>query len=149
MESVPAAGGVLWRPTDGSEPAVEIAVIHRPRHGDWSLPKGKLDQGETWTDAAAREVFEETGYRVRIGARLGEVTYPKTAPDGSPGRKVVRYWAMEAVDGAFSPDEEVDALEWLPPAEARERLSYDRDRGVLDAFLRSWPAVGATAPTVP
>lgn len=149
MESVTAAGGVLWRPSGGSQPAVEIAVIHRPKHDDWSLPKGKLDPGENWTEAAEREVFEETGYRTRIGAGLGQVTYLQHPPEGPTRRKVVRYWSMEALAGAFSPHEEVDALEWLSPAAARARLSYERDRGILDAFLRSWPPVGTAAPTLP
>ena len=66
-----AAGGVLWRRAAGAgaEPGVEVAIVHRPRYDDWSLPKGKLAPGEAEVEGAVREVLEETGYRVRIGGR--------------------------------------------------------------------------------
>jgi 8-oxo-dGTP pyrophosphatase MutT (NUDIX family) len=130
-----AAGGVVWRLTslDAGNAGVEIALIHRPRYDDWSIPKGKLAAGESDLDGALREVLEETGYRVRLGRALGEVRYLKTA-DGVPREKVVRYWAMEAVGGGFTPGREVDELRWLPLPEAHHALTRPTDREVLSRF---------------
>jgi 8-oxo-dGTP pyrophosphatase MutT (NUDIX family)/phosphohistidine phosphatase SixA len=126
-----AAGAVLWRPaTDG----VELALVHRPRYDDWSLPKGKLDAGETMPFAAVREVTEETGYRARLGAVLGDVRYP--VPEG---RKLVRYWAAEARDGAFEPGDETDELRWLAPDRAAELLTYRHDVDLLRRFTELGP----------
>ncbi|KUI32161.1 NUDIX hydrolase [Mycobacterium sp. IS-1742] len=132
-KSVLAAGAVLWRPGgDGSSP--EIAVIHRPRYDDWSLPKGKVDPGETEPVTAVREVHEETGYSCVLGRRLASVSYPL-----EEGVKKVRYWAAHAVDGAFSPNDEVDELVWLPVREAITRLGYPHDRKVLRRFTKVPP----------
>lgn len=127
---VRAAGGVLWRRRDG---VVEVALVHRPRYGDWSLPKGKLDPGEGERDAALREVAEETGYGAHLGPELGTVRYV-VGPEGQTRPKTVRYWAMEAADGDFAPDHEVDALVWLPLDEAAEHVTYAYDRQVLQWF---------------
>jgi 8-oxo-dGTP pyrophosphatase MutT (NUDIX family) len=113
---------------------VEVAVIHRPKYDDWSLPKGKLDPGEGSLEAACREVAEETGYGTRPGAELGTVRYPVRTEAG-PTAKVVRYWAMEALGGSFAPTAEVDELRWLAPHAALELLTYARDRDVLRRFL--------------
>ena len=127
-----AAGGVVWRPSvDG----VEVAVIHRPRYDDWSLPKGKLAGGESDIDAAVREVLEETGFHVRVGRSLGESRYDTPSPAG-PRPKVVRWWAMQAEEGAFSSTREVDGLDWLSLSEAARRLTRDTDRVVLERFAR-------------
>ena len=126
---IEAAGGVLWRPAEGGL-GVEVALVHRPKYDDWSVPKGKLLPGEHPLLAALREVEEETGYVGRLGRALGEVRYLK---DGVPKR--VRYWAIEAVDGAFISGEEVDQLMWLPPREARLHLQPERDRPIIDAFM--------------
>src|SRR5919202_5512715 len=116
---VHAAGGLVVR-DDG-----RIAVIHRPRYDDWSLPKGKLDPGESFEDAARREVEEETGVRARIVAELEPARYR----DHKGRPKTVRWYRMEVVDaGAFEPDAEVDELRWLAPAEAQELVSYAHDR---------------------
>lgn len=128
--TVHAAGAVLWRGTGGNDPAaVEVAVVHRPHHDDWSLPKGKVDPGETRVDAAVREVAEETGFAAVLGRHLRTVRYPVGADD-----KVVEYWSACAGDGAFTPGEETDELRWLPPDAAAALLSYDADRDVLAAF---------------
>ena len=132
-----AAGGVVWRrvdPTDG-ETGVEVAVIHRPRYDDWSLPKGKVSVGESDLEGAVREVLEETGFHVRVGRGLGETRYVKS--NGSATRpKVVRWWAMQAEEGAFSATREVDDLRWLSLAEAADQVTRDTDREVLERFAR-------------
>jgi 8-oxo-dGTP pyrophosphatase MutT (NUDIX family) len=125
-----AAGGVLWRDGEGG---VEVALVHRPRHDDWTLPKGKLDDGEDETAAALREVAEETGAIVELGPDLGSVDYLVTK-DGRTLPKTVRYWGMRYAAGEFTPNGEVDALEWMGVAEAAARLSYPRDRQVLARF---------------
>ncbi|MBV9919289.1 MAG: NUDIX hydrolase [Pseudonocardia sp.] len=119
-----AAGAVVWR-EDG-----DIAVVHRPRYDDWSLPKGKLERGETMPFAAVREVAEETGLDVHLGPLLGDVRY--LVPEG---RKVVRYWsARTAKDNGFTPDAEVDEVRWVSPERAAEMLSYVHDLDVLRRF---------------
>ena len=119
-----AAGGVVWRRADGvdGEAGVEVAVIHRPRYDDWSLPKGKVGSGESELEAAVREILEETGVHVRVGRPLGVTRYTKETVSGSRP-KVVRWWAMRAEGGGFSPTREVDELVWLPPADAAGRLT--------------------------
>jgi 8-oxo-(d)GTP phosphatase len=129
-----AAGGVLWRPGAEATGDVEVCLIHRPRYDDWTLPKGKLSPGETELEGAVREVFEETGYRVRLGRSLGEVSYLKSSGD-EERPKVVRYWTMEATGGGFGPTPEVDELAWMSPVDAREKLTFDRDRDVLARFM--------------
>jgi 8-oxo-dGTP diphosphatase len=122
---VRAAGGVVIR--DGL-----VALVHRPKYDDWSLPKGKLVAGEDWADAAVREVHEETGMRAALRERLDDVHY--TDPKGRP--KTVRYWRMDVLDGEFEPNSEVDELRWLPPAEAVAQLSYERDRELVLMAVR-------------
>lgn len=124
--TVRAAGALLWR--DGPE----FAVIHRPRYDDWSFPKGKIDKGEHVLAAAVREIEEETGIVPRLGRRLPASTYPIR------GRtKHVDYWAARPLaESAFTPNDEVDELAWLPAAEAEARLSYGHDVDLLREFLR-------------
>ncbi|MFI8325937.1 NUDIX hydrolase [Streptomyces sp. NPDC085529] len=125
-----AAGCVLWRPAAGDGRAIEIALVHRPKYDDWSHPKGKRKRGESAEACALREVLEETGHHCELGPRLPTVRY---AVDGRP--KEVAYWAARALDGTFVPGPEVDRLRWLPPAEARTRLTQPRDRALLEALL--------------
>jgi 8-oxo-(d)GTP phosphatase len=122
-----AAGGMLWRRSSGG---VEIAIVHRPKYDDWSLPKGKLRAGEHPLLGACREVVEETGVVPAVGRKLPAEEYWL-----GPDRKTVDYWAMAAIDGGFAPNDEVDGMRWLHPAEAATWLSYDRDRELLRAFL--------------
>lgn len=126
-----AAGAVLWRPGNGDtgNHEIEIAVIHRPRYDDWSLPKGKVDPGETAPRAAVREVREETGQHAILGRRLDLVSYPI-----DQGVKKVFYWAARSIGGEFVPGNEVDGLVWLPIAEAMQKLDYTQDRKVLRHF---------------
>ena len=135
--TIRAAGGVVWRAAPSSpsgEESVEVAVIHRPRYDDWSLPKGKIASGESEVDGAIREVLEETGYHVRLGRPLGETRYLKEM-DGLLRPKVVRWWAMEATSGNFSATREVDELRWMTLAQANEVLTREHDRALLDRFV--------------
>ena len=119
-DEVQAAGGVALR--DG-----KVCVVHRSRYDDWSLPKGKLDAGESFEDAALREVWEEAGLRCRLGRELDPVRY---TVGGRP--KLVRYWVMEVVeDAGLTPNDEVDEVRWLAPARAEELLTYAHDRELV------------------
>jgi 8-oxo-dGTP diphosphatase len=132
-DPVRAAGAVLWRPSDGED--VEIAVIHRPRYDDWSLPKGKIDSGETAVEAAVREIAEETGIQATLRRYLRPVTYPISGEQ----TKTVDYWSAEANSGddrEFVANSEVDRLRWLPVDRAVELLSYEFDRTVVAEFRR-------------
>jgi len=124
---IQAAGAVLWRARAGG---TETALVHRPRYDDWSFPKGKSMPGEHVLLTAVREVEEETSVRVALGRRLGSQSY---LAEGKPKR--VEYWAARPVSPErFAPNDETDALAWLPLAEARERLSYPRDQAMLETF---------------
>ncbi len=129
---VHAAGAVLWRRQGGG---TQICLIHRPRYDDWSFPKGKRNGSEHVLLTAVREVQEETGVRPVLGRRLPPTHY---LVDGRP--KQVDYWAARAAEpgGAaevFVPNDEVDDIAWLAPADARDRLSYGHDLEVLDSFM--------------
>ena len=131
-----AAGGVVWRrDRDGG---LEVVLVHRPRYDDWSLPKGKLDPGETDEEAALREVEEETSLVAVLGPELPTTTYL----DRSGKTKRVRYWAMTVRSGAPMAANEVDAAEWVPIGEAAERISYERDVGVLRALAGALDGLG-------
>jgi 8-oxo-(d)GTP phosphatase len=135
-EAVVAAGAVLWREGARGEP--EVAVVHRPRYDDWSLPKGKLDGDEPVPAAAVREVLEETGSTGPLGRPLGTTEYD-VAVGGRLVPKTVHWFALEARDGAFSPGDEVDELLWLPVDQALRRLDPTRDGGVLERFAACPP----------
>lgn len=124
--TVAAAGGVVWR---GRHRDIEVAVVHRPKYDDWTLPKGKLMEGESELAAAVREVGEEMGAAVAVSRRVGRVQYRHEG-----ARKTVAYWAMRYLSGDFVPNDEVDAIEWLTPADAANRLSYAVDLPVLTDF---------------
>ena len=124
LAAIQAAGGLVWR-------GGRLAVIHRPKHRDWSLPKGKLEPGETFPDAALREVAEETGCRARLGEFAGYTLYRvKRRP------KLVLFWHMFVEDACrFEPNGEVDRLEWLRPSEALAKLNHDVERRLLRSAL--------------
>jgi 8-oxo-(d)GTP phosphatase len=129
-----AAGGVLHRRVGDR---VEIAIVHRPRHDDWSLPKGKRRRGEHPVVNAYREVWEETGVKPVVGARLPTVGYQVPVDGSAMADKTVDYWAMTAAradDPGFRPGDETDELVWLSVADAVTRLSYERDVTVVTAF---------------
>ena len=127
-DAVLAAGGVLWRRKKSGK--IEVLLVHRPKYDDWTLPKGKLDEGETAQEAAVREVEEETGFLVKLVEELPSTDYHDRY--GRP--KHVRYWVMDITDGEFRPNREVDEVRWLSVGEAKALLSYGRDRNVLEAF---------------
>lgn len=118
-DPIRAAGGVVRRRGD-------VLVVHRPKYGDWTFPKGKAKSGESDEECALREVEEETGLRCRLGRELSTTRYRALA-----GPKVVRYWEMAPLDGGFRPTREVDEVRWLPPDRAAALLSYGRDGEVL------------------
>jgi len=123
-----AAGGVVWR-QDG--PHLLVALVHRPRYEDWTLPKGKVNGAEPLLLAAVREVAEETGAEVQVGRRLNPIEYRV-----GDGRKQVTHWSMRYLDGDHQPSDEVDRVDWLTVAEATQRLTYPIDRVVLADFAR-------------
>jgi 8-oxo-dGTP diphosphatase len=137
LTPVRAAGGVVWRPAAGGP---SVCLVHRPRHDDWSLPKGKLTAGEPTLVAAVREVLEETAVRAAPQVRLPSVSY--WVGEGLP--KTVDYWSMRELSAAeFTPNDEVDELRWLPVTEAARLLTYAHDGDVLRAF-HALPSVSAT-----
>ena len=127
---IEAAGGVLWRRTSSDK--VKILLVHRPRYDDWSLPKGKLEPGESARNAAVREVEEETGLRCKVGDELAELRYK----DRKGRAKRVRYWAMRPVDGEFEPNDEVDEVRWVPLADVGDVLTYGHDADVVEELGR-------------
>lgn len=128
-KGITAAGGVVWRMRDG---APEVLVIHRPRYDDWTLPKGKLLPNESELAAAVREVEEEVGATVAVQQRIGTIKYYV-----GDARKKVTYWSMLYRSGEFTPNDEVDAVEWLRVGRAYQRLTYNVDRSVLSDFSSS------------
>ena len=131
-----AAGAVCWRIVGGK---VRVLLVHRTQHKDISLPKGKVDPGELLPQTAVREIAEETGLTVGLGAPLGEVRYK--IPSGRD--KIVYYWSAEvdahALETArFRPNDEISSLEWVSMNKARNRLSYPHDVDIIDAFAERW-----------
>ena len=126
---VRAAGGVVVRRREGE---AQVAVIHRPKYGDWTLPKGKLDPGEDFEAAALREVEEETGLRCRLGEELSPARYA----DRKGRSKLVRFWRMEPEgEFPFEPNDEVDELRWVSAEEAVALLDYEHDRELIAEAL--------------
>jgi len=128
-----AAGAVLWRQNEANK-QVEIALVHRPRYDDWSLPKGKVEPGEAVAVAAIREVLEETGFSSVLGPRLGTVEYEIDVANKSKVSKSVEYFSAQALDGRFEISEEVDKVLWLSPEEAETELSQKDDKKIIQAF---------------
>jgi 8-oxo-dGTP pyrophosphatase MutT (NUDIX family) len=125
---LPTYGALPWR--IGPKGAVEVLLIHRPSHGDWSIPKGKAEPGETGRECAAREVREETGFECRLGAELPPIRYE----DSKNRIKTIRYWAAAADSGHFTANEEVDAVRWLSLPAALRTVTEPRDRPPIVAL---------------
>ena len=139
---IEATGGVVWRP---SPKGPEVLLVHRPRYDDWSLPKGKLDPGESARQAAIREVEEETGLVCDVGKKLDEVRYR----DRKGRAKRVRYWAMQPVGGDFMPNDEVDEVRWVDIHEVDDLLSYAHDVVVVAASVDQIAARYGPEPRTP
>jgi 8-oxo-dGTP pyrophosphatase MutT (NUDIX family) len=130
LDAEMAAGGLVW---DKRESTPRLAVIHRPKHDDWSLPKGKQQPREPLLETARREVAEELGCQFRVDTFGGVACYMK---GGRP--KVVLYWNMTRLDDErFRPNAEVDQMEWLPPEEALARLTHATERDLVRQSLQS------------
>lgn len=129
-----AAGALLWR--ESADLQVEIALIHRPRYGDWSLPKGKLEIGETALQCAYRELMEETGIRASFTRHLGTVEYEESGQ-----QKRVQYWAAHCArnQSEFVANEEVDQIIWLSASQALAHATHDSDKSIIETFIGETP----------
>ena len=127
--TVIAAGSVIWRKRDNQ---IQIALVHRPRYDDWSLPKGKQDPGESLIACAYRETLEETNLKVSFGPYIGDIEYFV-----AEGLKKVYYWSARLADDSpeFHPNEEVDLLEWHSLQDAIEKSTRDSDREIIEKFV--------------
>jgi len=127
-EVIQGAGVVLWRVV---KKTTEIALVHRPKYDDWSLPKGKVETGETHLSCAAREAAEETGFEVVLGPEIGIAKY---LAEGTP--KEVRYWSAHAIGESHGPrdNHEVDQVIWLSVSDAKKKVSVDDDREIIKFF---------------
>ena len=124
---VEAAGGVLWKKTSSG---IKVAVIHRERYDDWTLPKGKREPDESWEQTALREVWEVTGCRAELGEFVGSASYligKNTTP------KIVLFWHMQKLDDCkFHPNPEVDKIKWITPQKALRILTYADERKIVE-----------------
>jgi len=128
VDVIEAAGGILWRKIALEK---ELALIHRPRYDDWTLPKGKRESGEQWQETALREVYEETGHQPTLKNFVGSIAY---LANGVP--KIVLFWNMKTAETKeFRPNGEVDKMVWLPLEEALEKISYESERDLLTKLL--------------
>ena len=127
-----AAGGVVWRRDIEGE--IEVLLVHRPRYDDWSLPKGKLEEGEALISCAYREILEETGLSIKLGPFVGVVEY--YVPDGL---KQVSYWSASLVEdkSVFHPNEEVDQILCLDLESADFKATRESDKEILERFALS------------
>ncbi len=134
---VRAAGGVPCRSTaDGT---LEVLLVHRVQYDDWTIPKGKVEPGESDEECAVREVEEEAGLRCRLAGELPTIRWH----DRFDRPKVARYWRMEPETGSLaSPQNEVDEIAWLPVEAAISRLTYPRDAEVLLALTSGEQTLG-------
>jgi 8-oxo-(d)GTP phosphatase len=140
-EAVPAAsrpilagGAVVTR--EHQLRGTEVVIVHRKRYDDWTLPKGKLDIGESLPACAVREVWEETGVTIRLGVPLDSITYQA----GNAGLKRVSYWGGAVLDVVRrAPDAEIDVVSWLPVRAAPSRLTYTHDHFLLRQYLDQPP----------
>ena len=126
IPEIRAAGGIVHR-ANGQD--TEVLVVHRPKYQDWSLPKGKLDPGESLEQAALREVEEETGWRCRLGGHVGKNEYR----DRDGRSKRVDWWLMQPIEGEFEPNDEVDEIRWVKVADVRGLLTHEDDYALIES----------------
>jgi 8-oxo-dGTP diphosphatase len=137
MKLVRVAGGLVWRDAAGGP---RLAVVHRAKRDDWSFPKGRLDPGEGWQEAARREIAEETGCAARLGRFAGAKLYLDR-----PEPKLVLYWHARLIHQFSEPEDEVDEVAWLSRREALDRLDHGSDRRLLLRALGAEDAARAAA----
>lgn len=125
-----AAGGIVRHP-EGDD----VLIVHRPRRRDWTLPKGKVDPGETLLETARREILEETGFRCELGHPAATVRYR----DHRDRSKSVVYFAAEIIGGEFAPNAEVDQIRWCSLSAAITNLTYRHDARMLSDWARRCP----------
>ena len=133
-DTIHAAGGVVWKKLLNN--SLVVLCIHRARYGDWCLPKGKRDEGETDEACALREVHEETGLVCELGRELTTLSrFVVDWRDGLRKPKSCRFWLMQSVDADAEPDPldtaEVDEWRWISLLEALQILSYDDEKTVI------------------
>ena len=129
-----AGGAVVTR--EHSLRGTEVVIVHRKRYDDWTLPKGKVEAGESVPVCAVREVHEETGVTIRLGVPLDSITYEA----GNAGLKKVDYWGGVVLDSVRrAPDAEVDVVSWLPVRAALSRLTYSHDHFLVQQYLEQPP----------
>lgn len=132
--TIVAAGVVCWREQKGN---LEVLLVHREMYKDWSFPKGKQDPGETLSETAVREVFEETGIKLRLGRKLSVIRYKLSNDE----QKEVHYWASKLKPKAikkseFTPNAEISKLRWVTATEALQKLSYQHDQELLQGAMK-------------
>lgn len=127
-----AAGAVVWRYDNDGQ--VLVLLIHRPRYDDWSIPKGKLDDGEQLISCAYREVIEETNLKVKFGPFISETEYYV-----ADGTKRVSYWAAHAYDytEVFTPNSEADDARWVTIEAGIELATRETDKEILGIFFKT------------
>jgi 8-oxo-dGTP diphosphatase len=141
---IKAAGGILQRSTPRGD---EVMVVYRKRHQDWTLPRGKVKDGESFQEAAMRQVQEETGCSCRIGNYLGTISY---SDNGVP--KVVLFWKMTLIeDKGTTGNDEIGQALWLQLPAAIERLTHAQEKALLSRIgslprQSQSPAEPASAP---
>ena len=128
---IKAAGGIVVRT---AKKGTKVLLVHRQMYDDWSFPKGKLDPGEKFKEAAHREVLEETGF----DCKLHKPSLPSLRYEDGKGRsKEVRYWLMTAIAGEFAPNDEVDLIAWVRWDKVVDRLTYAKDRAFFLEVVKS------------
>ena len=133
MRKILAAGCVVWRQIDSGE--IQVALVHRTKYLDWSIPKGKLEEGESFIACAYRETIEETGFEVVVGPYLGKYVY-EVLLNGEMRQKEVCYWSAEYEEELGTPNPaEVDEVRWVTKVEALQLLKRETEREVLDKFF--------------
>lgn len=125
---IEAAGGLIWRKGPSGK---QVAVIHRPKYDDWTLPKGKLEKDESWESAAIREIKEETGCDVELESFAGSITYLV----GERPKIVLFCNARLTDEGDFEASTEVDQLVWLSAEDAAKKVKYEGERALLNRFI--------------